>query len=122
MSFDPVELTRSWIRDWSHKDVDAVLSHWREDGVFVSPKAAVIAGAAELRGKPALREYWMKAKERIRTIRFTLDYHAWDADTRTLSIVYVAELDGDRKRALEILRFDADGLVRAGEAFYGAAL
>jgi ketosteroid isomerase-like protein len=122
MSFDPIEFTRHWIRDWSNKDVDAVLSHFRDDAVFVSPKAALIAGSAELRGKAALRDYWMKARERIQSIRFTLDYHAWDADTRTLTIAYVAELDQDRKRAVEILRFDGEGRVRAGEALYGAAL
>src|SRR5579863_4876021 len=122
MSFEPGEFATQWIRDWSSKDVEAVLSHWRDDGVFVSPKAAVIVGAAELRGKAALRDYWQKAQARITRIHFTLDFHTWDATSRTLTIVYVAELDGERKRACEILRFDGDGRVRAGEAFYGAAL
>ena len=36
-----------------------------------------------------------------------------------MGIVYNAEIDGKRTRAVEFLTFGEDGLVRDGEAMYG---
>lgn len=110
---------RDWITAWGRKDVDAVLAHYAESATFRSPKAEAIVGRARLEGKAALAEYWRAAVARIDTIRFELDHAHWAAETRTLTIVYVAELAGRRARACEVMRFDAEGLVVEGEAFYG---
>jgi ketosteroid isomerase-like protein len=106
-----------WISDWNHKDVEAVLTHFSEGVVFTSPQAKAIVGSVRVEGKSRLREYWTNAISRIQTIRFTLD--SVISDRNRMGIVYVAEIDGKRMRAVEFLAFDDDGLVRDGEAMYG---
>lgn len=109
-----------WISDWNRKDVDSVLSHFSEDVVFRSSRAKTVLGAPKVEGKSRLREYWTTAIARIQTLRFSLDYVIGDGDR--MAIVYIAEIDGKRMRAVEFLVFDSDGLVREGEAMYGIEL
>jgi len=106
-----------WISDWNHKDVEAVLTHFSEGVVFTSPRAKAIVGSVRIEGKSRLREYWTNAISRIQTIRFTLD--SVMSDGNRMGVVYVAEIDGKRMRAVEFLAFGDDGLVREGEAMYG---
>ena len=98
-----------WISDWNRKDVEAVLSHFREDVVFTSPRAKAIFGSPRVEGKSKLREYWSTAVSRIQNIRFTLNYVIGNGDR--MAIVYIAEIDGKRLRAVEFLIFGEDGLV-----------
>lgn len=44
------------------------------------------------------------------------------AGRRALIVLYANEANGKRLRAMETMRFGADGLVHEGEAMYGAAL
>jgi ketosteroid isomerase-like protein len=109
-----------WISDWNRKDVEAVLAHFSEAVVFTSVRAKAVLGLPRLEGKTRLREYWSAAIAQIQTIRFTLDYVI--SDGKRLGIVYTAEIDGRRTRAVEFLTFGEDGLVREGEAMYGVEL
>lgn len=106
-----------WISDWNNKDVEAVLGHFSENVVFTSPRAKAVLGSPRVEGKSRLREYWTKAIYRIQAIRFTLDYVISDGDR--MSIVYLAEMDGKRMRAVEFFVFGDDGRVREGEAMHG---
>ena len=106
-----------WISEWNRKDVEAMLAHFSEDVEFSSPRAKVVAGSPRLVGKANLREYWNRAIERIDTIQFTLDYVIKDASH--MAIVYTAELNGKRVRAVEFLDFGEDGLIHRGEGMYG---
>jgi ketosteroid isomerase-like protein len=109
-----------WTSDWNHKDVEAVLTHFSEGVVFTPPRSKAIVGSARIEGKSRLREYWTKAISRIQTIRFTLD--SVISDGNRMGIVYVAEIDGKRMRAVELLALGDDGLVREGEAMHGVEL
>ncbi len=109
-----------WISDWNRKDVEAVLSHFSEDAVFTSPRTKAILGTASAKGKSRLREYWTKAIQRIQAIRFTLDYVIHDGNR--MGIVYTAEIDDKKMRAVEFFVFGEDGLVREGEAMHGVEL
>jgi hypothetical protein len=113
---------RTWIGHWNARDLDAVLASFEPEATFRSPKAVGIVGTPELRNRDELRDYWTRALERIASIRFELDHAAWDDRNRELCIVYVAELDGTRARAIERLRFSERGRVLDGEGFYGAPL
>jgi ketosteroid isomerase-like protein len=117
---DTTAFARRWISDWNHRDVEAVLAHFSESVVFTSARAKAIVGSPRVEGKSSLREYWGKAINRIQSIRFALDYVISDGDR--LSIVYTAEIDGRRMRAVEFFVFGEDGLVREGEAMYGIEL
>jgi steroid delta-isomerase len=115
-----LDLARHWIDAWNARDVETVLGHFDDSVRFTSPKAATITGNALVVGKDALRAYWTAALSRITSIRFTLDRALWDDDRATLTIVYQAELNGQKNRACEFLRFGEGGAAVEGEAMYGA--
>jgi ketosteroid isomerase-like protein len=110
-----------WAAAWNARDVERVLSFFSEDVVFVSPTALAVVGTATVRGKAALRDYWNSAMNRIGTLKFTLDRVAWDASTRELAIIYMAEIDGRGKRVSENLTFGAAGLITSAEVFHGVS-
>ncbi|MES1184298.1 MAG: thioesterase family protein [Myxococcales bacterium] len=112
---------QAWVDAWNRRDTEAVLAHYADDAVFISPKAAQFVGAARVEGKAALRAYWQTALSRIQRLTFKLDAALWSARAETLTVVYEATLqDGPPVRAAEIMHFRAGQIVR-GEAFYGAA-
>ncbi|MDP4023370.1 nuclear transport factor 2 family protein [Methylobacterium sp. NEAU 140] len=112
----------AWIANWNRRDVEAVLGHFADDATFVSPVARDVVGEAVLTGKEGIGAYWRAALDRIPSLRFTLDHATWDDARRELTVIYVAERDGRRRRACEIMTFDAAGRQVRGEAFYGADL
>jgi hypothetical protein len=112
----------AWIAAWNRRDVEAVLAHYSEDAQFVSPMAHNLVGRPMLRNKNELGDYWRAALGRISLLEFKLDHAAWDAKRRELNVVYEANLNGERKRACEIMEFDAAGRQIKGEALYGAIL
>ena len=113
------EFVEEWIRLWNARDLPAILSHYDDRIVFHSPKAAVIVGKGKIEGKVALRSYWTTALERIPKLRFTLDHFAWDEKLEELFIVYTTELNEQRTRACERMRFSGS-LVIDSEGLYGA--
>lgn len=111
-----------WIAAWNRRDIDAVLAHFVEHVEFVTPVASGFVGRPVLRNKTELGDYWRAALERISTLEFKLDHATWDERRRELLVIYEANLNGERKRACEIMQFDASGRQIRGEALYGAAI
>jgi len=123
MSYDSMmAFAESWIAAWNRRDVDAVLAHYSEAAQFVSPVAGNLVGRPILRDKKELEQYWRTALARISSLEFKLDHAAWDERRRELNVVYEANLNGERKRACEIMQFDALGQQIRGEALYGAII
>lgn len=116
---DMADFARRWIAEWNRRDIAAVLAHFADDARFTSPRAAERTGRATVIGRTALAAYWQGAL-RLPSLHFTLDRTLWDAERREGAILYLADLGGTRRRAVEILRFGPDGLVAEGEALYGA--
>ena len=112
----------SWIAAWNCRDVEAVLAHYSEGAQFVSPVASKLVGRSTLRNKKEFEDYWRTALARISSLEFKLDHAAWDEKRRELNVVYEANLNGERKRACEIMQFDASGRQIRGEALYGAII
>jgi len=112
----------SWIAAWNRRDVEAVLAHYSEEAQFVSPMARNLVGRPALRNKHELEHYWRTALARISTLEFKLDHAAWDEKRLELNVVYETNLNGERKRACEIMQFDAAGRQVRGEALYGAII
>jgi len=117
-----IAFAESWIAAWNRRDVEAVLAHYSEEAQFVSPVARNLVGRSILRNKKELADYWHTALSRISTLEFKLDHAAWDEKRLELNVVYEANLNGERKRACEIMQFDAAGLQVSSEALYGAIL
>ena len=114
------EFARQWVAAWNRHDAEAVLAHYAEDAVFVSPKAERIVGSGLVEGKAALRAYWQAALARSKKLEFTLEAASYSARAETLTVLYRASVDGQPAvRSGEIMRFRAGRIVR-GEALYGA--
>jgi len=109
-----------WISDWNRKDVEAVLADFSEDVIFTSPRAKSVVGSSRVIGKSQLRDYWTRSIARIQSLHFILDHVLCDADG--IAVVYIAEIDGRRIRAVEFLAFGRDGLIYEGEAMHGVEL
>jgi branched-chain amino acid aminotransferase len=109
----------AWAAAWSRRDAEGVLAWFADAVVFVSPRALEVTGAAEVRGKPALRDYWQRALAAIASIEFVVDEVSWDGEARRLGIAYRARIDGRERRVSEQLTFDDAGLVVAGAVYHG---
>jgi ketosteroid isomerase-like protein len=116
---DARDFADEWAASWNRRDVEAVLTHFRDDVTFTSPTALVVVGSATVQGKQALRDYWNAALKRIGALRFAVDRILWDGESRELAIVYTATFDGNSRRVAENLKFDAAGLVVSAEVFHG---
>jgi uncharacterized protein (TIGR02246 family) len=111
---------REWVAAWNRHDAEAVLAHYADDAVFISPKAERVVGHGLVQGKAALRAYWQAALARIQKLEFTLEAASYSPRTQTLTVLYQASTDGQPPtRATEIMRFRGPHIV-AGEALYGA--
>jgi ketosteroid isomerase-like protein len=110
-----------WAAAWNARDVERVLGYFSEGVEFTSPTALAVAGTATVRGKAALRAYWAAAMSRIGALRFDIDRVVWDAASRELAIVYVADIDGRAKRVSENLTFGDADLIVSAEVFHGVA-
>jgi hypothetical protein len=117
-----MRFAESWIAAWNRRDIEAVLAHFAEEAQFVSPVAREFVGRPVLQNKKELEGYWRAALDRISTLHFKLDHATWDERRRELNVVYEANLNGERKRACEIMQFDVSGRQIKGEALYGAVI
>ena len=121
MSADAAQqFARQWVADWNRGDVEAVLAHYADDAVFVSPKAERFTGNARVTGKAALRAYWTTALAKIATLHFDLAEAFWSERTQTLIVLYQATLGAQPPvRVAEVMQFVGGEVVR-GEGLYGA--
>jgi glutathione S-transferase len=118
---DALRLARHWVECWNARRLEDVLALFADDAVFLSPKAESMIGYARVEGKAPLRAYWSTALDKIGTVEFTLETADWDATTSTVNVIYQAALGGRRSRAAERWVLDPAGLIRHGEAYYGAS-
>jgi hypothetical protein len=116
---DVEKFAEEWAQAWNRRDVEAVLAHFRDDIIFASPTALVVTGSSVVHGKDALRAYWTAALARTGSLRFSVLRVLWDAASRELAIIYVADIDGRTATVSENLIFGDDGLIATAEVFHG---
>ncbi len=114
MKPDAVAFAEHWVNAWNAHDVEPVLRHFADDLVFSSPVAANLLPetAGIIRGKPALRDYWTRALQRIANLRFVVEGVYEGIDT-----IVIAYRNQDGGLVSEVLRF-SDGLVIEGHGTY----
>ena len=117
----PSAFAARWIANWNARDVEAVLSHFADDCAFESPIAQTVTGDAKVVGKAKLRAYWQAALAKYPSLHFTLDDVAWDAQRRTLAVMYTSRVGERVTSCSEVMTFDAQGRQTLGRAYYGAA-
>jgi hypothetical protein len=108
-----------WAAAWNELAVERVLAHFDEHVSFTSPTSLAVVGTGTLHGKQAVREYWNKAISLVGSLKFVVDRVLWDANSRELAIIYLAESGGRKRRVSENLTFGQNGLVVSAEVFHG---
>lgn len=106
---------REWIAGWNARDLDAILSHYAEDVVFVSPKAKEITGSPRVVGRAALAAYWRAALDRSPALHFELERVYAGADCLTIAYTRNGSL-----RVAETFEFE-NGLVVRGYVAHAPA-
>ncbi len=63
-----------WVNAWNAHDIDQILSHYTEDFEMFSPVIAARMGIASgmLKGKAAMREYWLLGLDRNPALHFSI--------------------------------------------------
>ncbi len=114
---DSQKFASEWVDAWNAHDLDAVLSHYREDFQMSSPFIKQVAGDAsgKLVGKEQVRKYWKTALRRMPELRF--EHIATMEGVNSIAIHYKGP--GGRLCA-EVFEFDAAGLVQRAAAHYSS--
>ena len=111
---EPSTFAEDWLAAWNCHDIEAVLAHFHDDVVFISPVAArlVPESGGVVRGKTALRDYWTAALKTMPDLRFEV-IGVYQGD----SIVIINYRNQRGGLVNEVLEFDG-GLVRRGHGTY----
>jgi hypothetical protein len=106
---------REWIDAWNARDLDRIVSHYRDDVVLVSPFAArtgAVGGA--IRGLPALREYFGRALQAFPQLHFEPFAALTGVDSVAL---HYRSVEG--RESIEVMELDSDQSVHRVAAHYG---
>ena len=104
-----------WAAAWNAHDLDAILSHYHDDVVLVSPVAVRLLQdpSGTVRGKAALRAYFTRGLSANPDLRFELQDVTWG-----LSSVVLFYLRQNGIRAGEFMELDPAGKVTRVVAHY----
>jgi hypothetical protein len=105
-----------WIAAWNARDLERIVSHYREDVLFSSPFAITHAGAEDgvVHTRPALRAYFKNALNAYPELRF--EFIAVLCGVNSVALHYRSV--GGRE-AIEVMQFDARRRVHRVTAHYG---
>ena len=113
MPIEPIAFAQAWIAAWNTRDLDAILSHYSADIVFLSPYAERVIGTGRVVGIEALRAYWRRGLEANPDLLFELDTVL--AGFEALTILY---RNHRRQQVAETVEFDGAGTVVRSFACY----
>jgi ketosteroid isomerase-like protein len=91
-----------WIEAWNSHDLERVLSHYDDDVLLTSPVALkLLNGDGTVRGKTALREYFIRGLQAFPDLRFDLIDTLWGTDT--IVIHYINNVRGNKTAEVMLL-------------------
>lgn len=109
------DFARGWAEAWNNKDLEAIVSHFSDDVVFISPVTAKVRPetGGVIRGKDQLRMYWGEGLKRIPDLHFEVE--AVYAGVQALVINYRNHTGA---LVCEVLDFGDGELVARGHGTY----
>jgi hypothetical protein len=113
MPTEPTAFAQAWIAAWNTRDLDAILSHYAADVVFLSPYAKQVVGKGRVVGIDALRAYWRRGLDANPDLHFELDSVL--AGFEALTILY---RNHRGQQVAETVEFDGGGKVVRSFACY----
>src|ERR1700752_2725041 len=109
------EFAQDWVDAWNSHDLERILEHYDEAVVLASPVALkLLNGDGTVRGKAALREYFLSGLQAYPDLRFDLIDALWG--TETIVIYYINNVRGNK--TAEVMLLNAAGKVRRVWANY----
>lgn len=110
-----VRFASEWIEAWNAHDIDRILSHYSDEFEMFSPMIARLAGSSEacLKGKQAVRMYWVKALAMYPSLAFKHVCTLIGVDSLVIHYVGAAN-----RRVAEVFHFNREGLVACSHAYY----
>jgi len=82
------QFANHWVASWNSHDLDAIMSHYDNDVVLVSPVAKILMDpAGTVRGKAALRLYFERGLEVFPNLQFELIDVMWGISSVVLHYV-----------------------------------
>jgi hypothetical protein len=103
------EFAQDWVDAWNSHDLDRILTHYDDDVLLVSPIALkLLGGDRTVRGKAALREYFLRGLEAYPDLRFDLIDALWGLET--IVVYYVNNVRGGK--TAEVMLLNAAGKIR----------
>jgi len=110
------EFAREWVDAWNSHDLERILAHYDDEVVLISPVALKLLnnGDGVVRGKAALREYFLRGIEAFPNRRFDLIDVLWGVET--IVVYYGNNVRGSK--SAEVMQLTAAGKIRRVWANY----
>ncbi len=89
------EFAQDWVDAWNGHDLERILTHYDDEALLTSPVAAkLLSGDGTVRGKAALREYFLRGLQAFPDLRFDLIDALWG--TETIVVYYLNNVRGNK--------------------------
>jgi hypothetical protein len=108
-----------WLACWNDRDFDTLLALYRDDAGFGGSSDHARERWSRADRREALKRYWSAIPYGIHASPAELDRVSFDPETRALTIVYTADVDGARLRGCDLLTLDDDSRIISGEPCVG---
>jgi predicted ester cyclase len=111
-----LEFAQDWVDAWNSYDLERILAHYDEEVVLISPIALKLLnnGNGVVRGKSALREYFLRGIQAFPNRRFDLIDVLWGVET--IVVYYGNNVRGTK--SAEVMQFSPAGKIRRVWANY----
>jgi len=104
-----------WVDGWNSHDLERILAHYDDEVILTSPVALkLLNGDGTVRGKAALREYFLRGLQAYPDLRFDLIDALWG--TETIVIYYINNVRGNK--TAEVMLLNSTGKIRRVWANY----
>jgi hypothetical protein len=109
------EFAQDWVDAWNSHDLERILTHYDDEVVLVSPVALkLLSGDGTVRGKAALREYFLRGIQAFPDLRFNLIDAFWGIET--IVVYYINNVRGSK--TAEVMLLNPAGKIRRVWANY----
>jgi SnoaL-like domain len=110
------EFAHDWLDAWNSHDLERILDHYDEEVVLISPIALRLLnnGDGVVRGKTALREYFLRGIQAFPNRRFDLIDVLWGVET--IVLYYGNNVRGSK--SAEVMQLTTAGKIRRVWANY----
>ena len=96
------EFAQDWVDAWNSHDLERILTHYDDQVLLVSPVALkLLNGDGTVRGKAALRQYFLRGLEAFPDLRSDLIETLWG--TETIVVYYINNVRGSKTAEVMLL-------------------